>query len=336
MNSAFSDLHEVLLISSQPLDSDSIASGTILKKYLQSKKVNVKHIFPKELREKEKEAFIHLPFFDEFTGVDSREFLKETTYDAVILVDGSNEIQFYDYENTDLPAPDFSEHAKIIVVDHHPTDNPNLGNTIIKNKKASSATEVVLTDIVPTEFLDRDLAMLAYAGIVGDTGNFQWNFTPSTMRLAADLLEKGAEPIQITERYFRDKPVEYFDMLSFAIEHTEYLDEIQTQLFVLSYNSIQEHNLDKDRLSLVKYAFKSALSGFVKGYPRGIMVTEFEPGKLSVSGRGSNIYNKISLPELFKEMGGNGGGHFNSAGMGINMDIEEFRIKLFDTIKKLM
>lgn len=67
---------------------------------------------------------------------------------------------------------------------------------------SSSTVEIIIREILPASFLDSKLATLAYAGISGDTGNFRWNFTAKTLKLASLLLEKGAKYLEVIEKSF--------------------------------------------------------------------------------------------------------------------------------------
>ena len=69
----FSKDQSFLILCSKPLDSDSLGSGLILKKYLESLGKKCKLVFPREITEEEKAMNSYLPYFDEIETKDTRE-----------------------------------------------------------------------------------------------------------------------------------------------------------------------------------------------------------------------------------------------------------------------
>lgn len=338
---AFDELVEksqtILIITSQPLDFDCIGSGLILKKYLESLGKKVRLCFPAKPEKSQVEAHSFLPFFSEIQFGDTRKLLSNKNADILIFLDGANPIQFYDYENSKAKttkAPNFLVYDQIIRIDHHIYNPEKFETLLIRDPKASSTAEIILTKIVPKKFIDKDLATLGYAALVGDTGNFRWAFTVRTLLLASFLLSKNAEPLVIIDKIFNNKSRAYIDMIAWAIENTEYYPGIGTIILPLSYKLISGLGYDDDRLRTLKYAFIEEIVGKIKGYSRGFIMTESVPGKIRFSSRGSSLYNTIGLPQLLKEMGGNGGGHFNAAGARIEGDFKEIKQKLIETIKE--
>jgi len=242
-------------------------------------------------------------------------------------------IQFYDSSETTDNPPDLSIYERRIHIDHHQKIE-NLGTHTIHNPKAAAVAEIILTEIVPKDFIDKNIATLGYAAIAGDTGNFRWNFSPSTLRLAAMLLEKGADALLFLDKYFFSKTRVYFEMLAFAIENTKYVDDLGTMFLFLPYKQLQAEGIDEVKLKILGKAFDESFSRLVAGYPRGIMLYEELPGKIRCSARGANLRNKISLPELLAEIGGNSGGHFHAAGLQIEGNFEEVKKSLIAALKK--
>ncbi|RSL34283.1 bifunctional oligoribonuclease/PAP phosphatase NrnA [Salibacterium salarium] len=111
-----------------------------------------------------------------------------------------------DTGNTErIDGEDWKEGAELLKIDHHPNVEP-YGDIIWVNTEASSTSEMIIDFFLfaKTERnweMTTEAARLLYAGIVGDTGRFQFsNTTPQTMRLAAEVLEY---PIDTTELFTR-------------------------------------------------------------------------------------------------------------------------------------
>src|SRR5919201_1636417 len=92
------------------------------------------------------------------------------------------------------PEQDLLERAPLVInIDHH-HDNTAFGRVNAIVPTASSTGEVLrdLFDELGVE-LTPDLAEALYIALVTDTGRFQYtNTTPRALRLAAELVEAGA------------------------------------------------------------------------------------------------------------------------------------------------
>lgn len=324
----------VLIIASRPLDFDCLGSGLILKKYLESlgKKVTLRH--GSNLSAEEKSYYSVLPFFEEIIFGDTREVLSKKQFDVLIFIDGTNLVQYYD-ENTLLERPNLNIYEKRIHIDHHLSLPEKLGTWTLQ-KKLSSTAEVILTEIIPEDFINQDIANLGYAAIVGDTGNFKWSFQPETMALAAKLLKKGASFLEIIDRFFFSRTRIYVEMLAYGINNCEYNEELQTQFLFMPYAKLQQDHFSPHKLSVLKEAFQEDVARTVKDFPRGFMVYEEKPGKVVISARGNNLTNKINLPQMLREIGGNGGGHLNACRAEVAGDFEEMKQQLIELIRKYL
>jgi phosphoesterase RecJ-like protein len=91
--------------------------------------------------------------------------------------------------------------AETLVVDHH-ASNTRYGSTHLVDPTAPSTTAVVASLLQPGE-LDAGIATCLYSGLVTDTGSFRYNGTTGAVhRLAGQLLEAGADPVQIGQQLF--------------------------------------------------------------------------------------------------------------------------------------
>jgi bifunctional oligoribonuclease and PAP phosphatase NrnA len=93
------------------------------------------------------------------------------------------------------PEPGAVERARMVVnVDHH-HDNSRFGDLNLIVDDASSTAEIVRDVLASLDVqLSSDIAEALYVALVTDTGRFQYsNTTPKALRLAADLVEAGAD-----------------------------------------------------------------------------------------------------------------------------------------------
>lgn len=325
----------VLIIISRPLDFDCIGSGLVLKKYLESKGKKVTIMWPGHFSNEDREYYSFLPHFDEIIDFDTREILSKKNFDLLILVDGTNLIQFYESIHTSLNPPDLSIYNQIVNIDHHLGGiNEELSGLTIRDHQVSSTAEVILNKIIPAAFIDPKIATLAYGAIAGDTGNFRWGLSPRTLKTAGMLLAKGAEVLKIVDRLFHYKTKTYFQMLAYAIENCEYREDLETMFLFLPDQKLKSVKLGVLEVAELKAAFQEDLAKRVRGFTRGIIVYEKIPGKTGISARGNSLYNQINLPRMLTELGGNGGGHFNACGMDVDGNFDEIKEKLIKLIEK--
>ncbi len=327
------DSKNILILCSQPLDFDSLGSGLILYKYLRKigKKVSV--IFPRKMSREEKEFNAFLPGFSDILDQDIREIFKgEIKYDGIIFLDGGSPTQFFDSDQIGK-EPDFSRIKTSVHIDHH-LSQVKLGNLIIHDPTLSSTVEVLLTSVIPLDKIDAQMATLAYAGIVGDTGNFKWGFTAKTLVLAGKLLDIGASVQEIFEKTFFSKSPDYFKTLSYVAQKLEFYPKLGTVIFSLPNSLIKKDNLKERDIDLMGDIFTVEIARSIKGYPRGIRLTEESPSRIKLSFRGSNLYNKINMPEVLTKAGGSGGGHFNACGFSFQGELGLVKRKIIQELRK--
>ena len=141
------------------------------------------------------------PFPAEYGFMPLSDVLREPPSDAgervLLAVDCANERRI----GSD---PALLEQAALVVdVDHH-HDNTRFGAVNLVVADASSTAEIVrdLLAALGVE-LTPEIAEALYVGLVTDTGRFQYaNTTPKSLRLAAELLEAGADIQKIFARVY--------------------------------------------------------------------------------------------------------------------------------------
>lgn len=114
----------------------------------------------------------------------------------------------------------------VICVDHHVT-NPGFGTVNLVDPGAASTAEVVHRligamggDVSPA------VAACLYAGIVTDTGRFQYEATtPETLRVAADLRTAGFDHAALARALFEDNSLGFLKALGTALERVELVDD---------------------------------------------------------------------------------------------------------------
>jgi phosphoesterase RecJ-like protein len=105
-------------------------------------------------------------------------------------------------------------------VDHH-HDNTRFGDRDLVVEDASSTAEV-LADVFERLGVVRtpEIAEALYTAVVTDTGRFQYsNTTPKALRLAAELVEDGADVGKVFVEVYESTPFPKLKLLARALEH---------------------------------------------------------------------------------------------------------------------
>jgi bifunctional oligoribonuclease and PAP phosphatase NrnA len=103
-----------------------------------------------------------------------------------------------------------------VMLDHHAT-NPGFGEIQVLDPRAEAT--VVLAHRVLAAMgapIDADVARCLYAGLVTDTRGFR-TAGPDAYRLAAELVEAGADPATLTRTLMDSHPFAWFDGLGGAL-----------------------------------------------------------------------------------------------------------------------
>jgi nanoRNase/pAp phosphatase (c-di-AMP/oligoRNAs hydrolase) len=98
----------------------------------------------------------------------------------------------------------------LVVIDHHAT-NPGFGRVAVVDVHAAATAELVYHLIRRLGWpLDAETATALLAGIVSDTGRFQYSSTaPGVLRVAARLVATGARPDAVGQRLYEWRPFGY-------------------------------------------------------------------------------------------------------------------------------
>ncbi|MEO8591649.1 MAG: bifunctional oligoribonuclease/PAP phosphatase NrnA [Flavobacteriales bacterium] len=199
--------------------------------------------------------------------------------------------------------------AKVkVLIDHHQDPGPFAAITF-SDTSACATSQMVFDILSALGYADRigtDAATCLYTGIVTDSGSFRFSSTtPHTMRVAADLMDRGVAVAPVHEAITDDNRLERLKLLGFTLnERLTVIPELDTAIISLSL------------ADLARFDFRSGdTEGFVNyGLSiHGIRLAAFfverpELIKISLRSKGDLVVDRF-LKEHF-----NGGGHRNAAG----------------------
>ena len=217
------------------------------------------------------------------------------------------------------PAPPNLMNAKLTVnIDHH-HDNSRFGDVNLIVAEASSTGEVARdvfrelgVEITP------EIAEPLYIALVTDTGRFQYtNTTPKALRLAAELVEAGADVHAVFQQVYESVEFAKLKLLARALERAQVLEGGSLVVSVLLRSDFSDVGAPG--------AYSEGIIDYlraVEGSELAVLIREPpEEGRPTrrVSLRSS--VDEVDVSAIARRFGG--GGHRQAAGFSSDASVEE-------------
>ena len=230
-------------------------------------------------------------------------------------------VVFLDCGNIDRMPVDFlrTDGSHIVNIDHH-HDNTRFGTVNLVVPHASCTAEIVweLAHELGVELTPR-MAEALYIGLVTDTGKFQYsNTSAKAHRMAAELIEAGAGPHEVSRQIYENLPYARLQLLARALSSVTRYDD----------GAITLTNLTKDDYA-ASGAVESDSEGVVdhlrsvEGTKVAVLVRELlaedRVGVCKVSLRATD--GQVDVSRIARAHGG--GGHRQAAGFSTDLPLDE-------------
>ena len=291
-------------------DGDAVGSVTALYGYVRK---NFPWIDVELYIERPKESLMFLPgladaFFD--TPEDS-------VRDLFVSCDVSSTDRFGVAGNL------FPLAKKTFCVDHH-ISNPLFADINVVDAEASSCAEVLYTLMDPAG-IDLDIATSLYTGIVHDTGVFQYSNTRGeTLRIAADLLERGVPASRIIDESFNQRTMRQSRILGKVLQESVLYMDGKVIVGRVTLGDMSAFEVTKKDLDGIVSELR-----LVKGVLAAVFFYETEPSVFKVSLRSNGNLDVSRAAGTF-----GGGGHIKAAGCTIEGRLPDVRDQLLDELAK--
>src|SRR6476659_9658806 len=217
------------------------------------------------------------------------------------------------------PDPEPLDGAPLVLdIDHH-HDNSRFGNLNLIVPNASSTGEVLrdLFDELGIE-LTPDLAEALYIALVTDTGRFQYsNTTAKSLRLAAELVEAGADLHRIFQGVYETVQFAKLKLLARALERAQIYDGGRLVVSYLLRNDFADIGAAE--------AYSEGIIDYLRAVEGADMAARIrEPPRSDgptrrVSLRASN--DELDVSAIARKSGG--GGHRQAAGFSSDDSVED-------------
>ena len=208
-------------------------------------------------------------------------------------------------------------------IDHH-ISNTRYAERLLLDSDAAAACEIVYEIIKALGAkIDKGIADCIYTGCSTDTGCFKYsNVTPRTHRIAAELIEYGADHSRINEKMFDTKSMNSIMLERMCYESLEVFGGGKVAVITVTKEMLRKSGTDKSALDAIK-----PITRQIEGVEIGLTVKEEDGGASGVSIRTSENYDASAICAHF-----GGGGHIRAGGCEIKDTPENAKEKVIDYI----
>lgn len=203
-----------------------------------------------------------------------------------------------------------------LAIDHHETSRFFAKKTYCESDSASCCEIIYLLIKAMGTPVTKEIADCIYTGCSTDTGCFKYsNVTPRTHRIAAELIEAGADHSRINVRMFDTKSMGDFMLQKMCLDTLEIFAGGKAAMISVTKSMLSQCDVDKSALDAIK-----PLTRQIEGVEIGITVKEENDGKAGISVRTGESVDAAAICAHF-----GGGGHVRAAGCEVKGTVEEAR-----------
>jgi phosphoesterase RecJ-like protein len=249
-----------------------------------------------------------------FLGLAEHGLLRETPADVaervLVAVDCAQESR--------IVAGGLLDARLTVDIDHH-HDNTRFGDVNLVVDEASSTAEV-LADVFRElgVALTPAIAEALYTAVVTDTGRFQYsNTTPTALRLAAELVEAGANVSRVFVEVYESTPFPKLKLLARALERATELADGRIVVSELRHEDFEAAGAQEPYSEGIIDHLRA-----VDGAELVALVRELPPGAPSArKGSLRSHPDGVDVSAIARSFGG--GGHKRAAGFSTDLAMDE-------------
>ena len=212
-------------------------------------------------------------------------------------------------------------------IDHHRTSDA-YADFNYAEETTGSAGEIVYK--IVRDRLNKRTADVLYAAISSDTGCFRYsNVSADTHRVAAELIEAGADHCRINALLFENKPKAEISATRLALNNLEYYNNGRIALVSFTNKQKEENGIDDDSLGAV-----SSLTREIEGVELGIVIKEKtgSNGLYKISMRSTE---KVDCSRICQLLGG--GGHMRASGGSVSAEsMDEAKELVMNAVREIV
>lgn len=220
----------------------------------------------------------------------------------------------------------FSKGKDSIVVDHH-KEHVDFAKCTVREDGAASTTQILykVLKLYDESAIDVDVATCLYAGLVTDSGAFTYpNCSPETMRIGAELMEKGIDAAEIVRKVMKDEQERVFHLKNRVLSKAKFYDHGIAIMTFRKEDYEETGCTERDTEGIINCLLN------VVGVELAISMSEYKGTVYRVSWRSKTKVNAAACATAF-----GGGGHFNAAGCRVNGDFNESYEKVLAVAREM-
>lgn len=224
---------------------------------------------------------------------------------------------------------------RLAILDHHASGTPDLADTRLVENTAAAACEVaagvcaLLAGVAGPADLPLAIAGPLLLGLGTDTGWFRHpSVTPHVLRLAADLVQAGADHAHLVKMTMLSDPPQRLRLMARAMARLTLREDLGVAIVTVTADDLKETGAS---VGMASGFADPALS--VRGVGVAIVLVEtMTPSGPVVK---ISLRSKIDGPDVARVAGAfGGGGHVRAAGARSTLSLEATQAKLLDLLAK--
>jgi len=212
-----------------------------------------------------------------------------------------------------------------LCIDHHSTNTEFAEYLLLE--EVAAACEIIYKIILELGMeIDKKTADCLYTGISTDTGCFRYaSVTSETYRIAADLMDKGADNGRINRAMFETKSKTYARLEKAAIEGMRFYCEDKVCVITVTNEMYKNSGSNEQETEPL-----APLTRQIEGVEIGITIREKEDGTCKASFRTFGV----NAAEIAKHFGG--GGHPQAAACRFNCSVAKATELLIEKCREVL
>lgn len=211
-------------------------------------------------------------------------------------------------------------------VDHH-VSNPRYAQLNFVHECASNCLNVYWLISYMGVPIDAQIAEYLMIGLLTDSGNFSHDdVTGETLRVAAELMEAGANLSMLIERLFKKQPKQRAALYAETMSKMRYFHNDRFALIVITQEAMQRHGAD--------YGMTEGFVDFplsVDSVEVSASLLEMRKGQYKISLRSKRYADVNKIASVY-----GGGGHMRASGCMLHGGLEDVIDRLSYTVSQYL
>lgn len=199
-----------------------------------------------------------------------------------------------------------------LAIDHHPSQEYFAARTWLEADKAACG-EMIFRLAQAAGVMEQRIADALYAAVSGDCGCFVYsNTTPNTHRVAAALMEAGADYRRLNKKHFRTKSMARMRLESLILQEMHLYRNGSVAVAPISLAMMAEAGAREEDAEEI-----ASFIGQISGVRHSATIRELSPGRCKISLRtAADLDASLTCAHL------GGGGHKAAAGCTVQGSVE--------------